>query len=94
MSMPEALDIDAMKGSEGSGKAGKVPVGAEKFVGTYYLEAGGPFYSLTSPGVGRDRQYLLRQSSEGTITEITLEGDAASKRCQGRQGVACCRARR
>ena len=81
MSMPEALDIDAMKGSEGSGKAGKVPVGAEVFVGTYYRRANQkgadtPFYDLTSPGEGRDRQYDLRQVNEGTVTEITLEGDA------------------
>ena len=56
MSMPEALDIDAMKGS-GSSKAGKEPVGAEVFVGTYYRSSGeggdftteAPEYGLTSP---------------------------------------------
>ena len=50
MSMPEALDIDAMKGS-GSSKAGKEPVGAEVFVGTYYFGSStdAPLYKLTSP---------------------------------------------
>ena len=46
MSMLEALDIDAMKGS-GSSKAGKEPVGAEVFVGTYYRSS--PSTSLPTP---------------------------------------------
>ena len=85
MSMPEALDVAAMKGSEGSGKAGKVPVGAEKFVGTYYktrpsfkgvkFATDAPEYDLTNPS---PFQYDLRQVEEGTVTEITLEGDAVS----------------
>ena len=84
MSMPEALDIDAMKGS-GSSKAGKEPVGAEVFVGTYYRSSGegddfatdAPEYGLTSPILDGSRQYLLRQDEEKTVivTEINLEGD-------------------
>ena len=72
MSMPTAVDADAMKGGT-SGKAGKEPVGAEMFVGTYYagelgLGSEAPVFDLTGLN--------LRKVEEGAVTEITLEGDA------------------